>query len=264
MKSSPTKDSAVRLPRSIDWDLIAEEDESDAVLPGAGPSQEHIQLALTRPNLGLMDELGKKPNLRPSAAFLTPGRDSALSERSTLAPDSGRYDPKLQTIQRRSPAMTILDRSLLRKQGVFAELEVDEKDFLKGACLDFSWCVKQQRDVICKSGKVACDSVLTATPIGPADKLKFHQPTPKIERTTGRDKPVVSRSICLVGQAEQSACYGIKNAGQEAVMYETDIYWQKGGGSRKVSWITSIRFGSSMPSSVMRCMGERLRCQIGF
>jgi hypothetical protein len=144
LKSSPTKDSAIRLPRSIDWDLIAEEDESDAVLLGAGPSQEHIQLALTRPNLGLMDELGKKPNLRPSAAFLTPGRDSALSERSTLAPDSGRYDPKLQTIQRRSPAMTILDRSLLRKQGVFAELEVDEKDFLTGACLDSFWRVSEK------------------------------------------------------------------------------------------------------------------------
>ena len=70
---------------------------------------------------------------------------------------------------------------------------------------------------------------------GPANKPKSHQPAPKIDRTTGRDKPVVGRSICLVGQAEQSACYGIKSAAPEAVMYDTDIYWEKGGGSRKVS-----------------------------
>ena len=132
MKSSPTKDSAVRLPRSIDWDLIAEEEESETLLVGAGPSQEHIQLALTKPNLGLMDELGKKPDQRPSASFLTPGRDSALSERSTQAPESGRYDPKMKTIQRRSPSVTILDRSLLQKQSVFAQREVDDKDFILG------------------------------------------------------------------------------------------------------------------------------------
>ena len=132
MKSFPTKDSAVRLPRSIDWDLIAEEDGSETILQGAGPSQEHIQLALTQPNLGIMEELGKKPDQRPSAAFLTPGRDSALSERSTQAPESGRYDPKLHSIQRRSPAITILDRSLLRKQSVFSQKEVDDKDFLTG------------------------------------------------------------------------------------------------------------------------------------
>ena len=76
---------------------------------------------------------------------------------------------------------------------------------------------------------------LTANKIAPANKPKFHQPAPHIQRTTGRDKPVVGRAICLVGAAEQSACYGIKNATQESVIYDTDIYWKQGGGSRKVS-----------------------------
>ena len=103
-------------------------EEADAtLLAGAGPSQNHVRHALQTPNLGVLDELGMKLDTRPSASFMTPGRDSALSERSTQAPESGRYNPKLHATQRRSPAMTILDRSLLRKK-----IEYDEKDFIYG------------------------------------------------------------------------------------------------------------------------------------
>ena len=68
----------------------------------------------------------------------------------------------------------------------------------------------------------------------PAQKPKSHQPAPKIEKTTGRDKPVVGRIICEVGQAEQRACFGWKGQGQEDVEYDTSAYWDKGGGSLKV------------------------------
>jgi hypothetical protein len=127
LSSSPSKDSSVKLPRSIDWDLIAEEDVDPELLKAAGPSQEHIRLALAAPNMAVMDELGKKRDTKPSATFLTPGRDSVLSARSTEAPESGRYEPRLHATQRSSPAVTIADRSLLR-----SKVTIDEKDFLAG------------------------------------------------------------------------------------------------------------------------------------
>ena len=128
LSSSPSKDSSVKLPRSIDWDLLAEEDGDPELLKAAGPSQEHVRLALTTPDMAVMDELGKKTDTKASASFMTPGRDSALSERSTQAPESGRYEPKLHTIQRRSQAVTIADRSLLRSKVVY-----DDKGFLSGS-----------------------------------------------------------------------------------------------------------------------------------
>ena len=45
---------------------------------------------------------------------------------------------------------------------------------------------------------------------------------------------MVGRIICQVGQAEQRACFGWKNQGQEDVAYDTTAYWEKGGGSIKV------------------------------
>ena len=195
LTNSPTNDSAVKLPRSIDWDMIAEEETDPVMLAGAGagPSREHIRLALTTPNLGLADALGKKIDNRPSAAFMNTGRDSALSERSTQAPESGRYEPKLTATHRRAPAVTILDRSLLRTKTTY-----DEKDFII------------------------------------PDKPRLHQAETKISKTSGRDKPVVGRIICTVKQAEQSACFGWKSQAQEAIIYDTDVYYEKGGGSRKV------------------------------
>lgn len=133
LSSSPTKDSSVKLPRSIDWDLLAEEEADAEMFAGASPSQDHVRNALQTPNLGVLDELGRKLDTRPSAAFMTPGRDSALSERSTQAPESGRYNPKLHATQRRSPAITILDRSLLRKK-----VEYDEKKFIIGVHYNFT------------------------------------------------------------------------------------------------------------------------------
>jgi hypothetical protein len=120
----------VKLPRSIDWDLI-EEDQDGALLSGAGPSEEHVQLALSKPNLALLDELVKKQDPRPSASFMAPSRDSAsvLSERSTQAPEIGRYNPKLDATWRRAPAIAIVDRSLLSKKAEYDEKEQLEQGF---------------------------------------------------------------------------------------------------------------------------------------
>jgi hypothetical protein len=120
----------VKLPRSIDWDLI-EEDQDGALLAGAGPSEEHVQLALSKPNLALLDELFKKQDPRPSASFMAPSRDSAsvLSERSTQAPEIGRYNPKLDATWRRAPAVAIVDRSLLSKKAEYDERAQLEQGF---------------------------------------------------------------------------------------------------------------------------------------
>jgi hypothetical protein len=193
LSSSPTKDNSVKLPRSIDWDLIAQDERNAAQITGVGPTKDHMRLALETPNLSVMDELTKQVDTKPSAAFLNTGRDSALSERSTQAPESGRYDPKFAATQKRTPAITIIDRSMWRTKEV-----IDEKKFLE------------------------------------ANKPKAYQPSPNIGKTSGRDTPLVSRAVCNVGQAEQRACYGIKSAGQEDVVYDCNVYWEKGGGSRKV------------------------------
>ena len=54
----------MKLPRSIDWDLLAEEDGDPELLKAAGPSQEHVRLALTTPDMAVMDELGKKTDTK--------------------------------------------------------------------------------------------------------------------------------------------------------------------------------------------------------
>ena len=199
LPNSPGEDNSAKLPTAIDWDLIAA-GELEAARTAGGPTPDHIKLALEKQNKAIFD---KKVVQKPSCAFLNTGRsgrDSALSEGSTQAPESGRYNPKFSAVAPRSPAILITDRSLMTKNSPFAAKAVDDRPSMRG-------------------------------PI--ANVPKAYQAAPNIHKTIGRNSPLVSRHVCNVGAAEQKAVYGLKTATDTDIIYQTETYWQTGPGARK-------------------------------